>query len=404
MVGMKIKRSVFNKLKSDLIHDSKRSVKNPKVLLLLGARQVGKTTLMEDLVSATKKNFSKVFSFNLEYPNDLLLFSKSESEILAGLTKKNNSLIVIDEFHYVKNISKIFKSIYDMKKNIQIIASGSSSLEIHKHLKESLVGRQNIIKIYPFNLSEWYKTGYSLNNFIVYGGMPGLIKLNKKNDKIHDLNQIVQSYLMKDIRSLVKEENINAFNHLLFYIAENQGQILPVSNVSREIKLPSKTVEKYLSILEQTYVVYGLHGYAKNLSGELRKSKKFYFYDNGIRNLLVKNFSGLKGRNDMGLLYESHLFLELHKNLKPNMTLNFWRTKYGDEVDFIYTKDKVSIPIECKSSYDKYHKGLMKFIKKYNSPYGIIVNNKLTSIKTHGGVKVVYTKFEEFDPDEVHNF
>ena len=148
---MKIKRSLFNSLKSDLIFRRKGPGVKPKVLLLLGVRQVGKTTLMEDLVSATKGHFTGVRHFNLEHPKDLLFFSQTEGEILDQLTVKSKTLIVMDECHYAKNISKIFKNIYDMKKNIQILASGSSSLEIHKHLKESLVGRQNLVIVYPLS-------------------------------------------------------------------------------------------------------------------------------------------------------------------------------------------------------------------------------------------------------------
>ena len=276
MVKMKIKRSIFKHLRSGLMSHS--GLAQPKVFLLLGARQVGKTTLMEDLVLETREHFTGVRRFNLEYPEDLLFFSQTEEDILQQLTEKPNTLLVIDEFHYVKNISKIFKAIYDKQKNIQILASGSSSLDIHKHLKESLVGRQNVVTIYPLSLGEWKQTGYSLEDFIIYGGMPGLLHLKKDKDQIvHDLDQIVQSYIMKDIRSLIKEENISAFNHLLFYLAENQGQILPTANIAREIRLNVKIVEKYLSLLEQTYVIYGLYGFSGKLSNELKKGKKILF-------------------------------------------------------------------------------------------------------------------------------
>ena len=369
---------------------------------MLGARQVGKTTLMEDIVLETRGHFTEIRRFNLEYPEDLLFFSQTEGDILQQLTEKPNTLLVIDEFHYVKNISKIFKAIYDKQKNIQILASGSSSLDIHKHLKESLVGRQNVVTIYPLSLDEWKQTGHSLEDFIIYGGMPGLLHLKKDKDQmVHDLDQIVQSYIMKDIRSLIKEENISAFNHLLFYLAENQGQILPTANIAREIRLNVKIIEKYLSLLEQTYVIYSLYGFSGKLSNELKKARKFYFYDNGVRNLLVKDFSPLQSRNDFGLLYESHLFLELKKHLKPNISLRFWRTKHGDEVDFIWIKDRQPIPIECKSSYSgRPPKGLIKFMAAYKIPYGVVVNKDVTKTTTDD-VKIIYIKFEDFHPDKI---
>ena len=189
---------------------------------------------------------------------------------------------------------------------------------------------------------------------------------------------MVQTYLLKDVKGLIKEENIRAFNHMLFFLAENQGQIIPTSNLAREIRLTSKTVENYLEILEQTFVVYGLNSFSSKLSNELKKSKKYYFYDNGIRNCLLKNFTTLNKRIDKGTLLESHAFLEIHKRLRPNIDLRFWRTKQGEEIDFIWIEDARPIPIEIKSNFSgNISKHVLKFLKTYpNSPYGVILNKK----------------------------
>ena len=365
---MKIRRSNISNLSAHIL--------KPEVLILLGARQVGKSTLMEELKNIVPKG-SEIKSYNLEFPDDLLYFSKSDSELFNEFKSYENLVLFIDEFHYLKNASKFFKAIYDLKKNIKIIASGSSSLEIHKHLKESMAGRQRTVRIYPLSFDEWSQTSGDIRDYFVTGGLPGLVHIDKRDEKIEYLSQIVQTYILKDIKGLIKEENIRAFNHLLFFLAENQGQIISTSSVANEIKMTSKTVESYLTILEQTYVNYSLSSYSKNLSNELKKSKKYYFYDNGIRNSLVKNFQNISNRNDKGFLYESFVFLELHKRVKANVDLRFWRTKQGDEVDFIWIEDLIPIPMEVKSDYKESRppKALIKFMKNYpESPYGVIFN------------------------------
>ena len=154
---MKIKRSIFNRLCANLAQ--------PDVLILLGARQVGKSTLMDSLMEVARKQFSHIRSFNMEFPDDLRFFAKSEGELLDELGAVPDSTIFIDEFHYLENASKIFKALYDKKKNIKIIASGSSSLEIHKHLKESLAGRQTIALVHPLSRQEWGQTGGRTEDF-----------------------------------------------------------------------------------------------------------------------------------------------------------------------------------------------------------------------------------------------
>lgn len=386
---MKINRSIFNDLSSEM--------SKPEVLILLGARQVGKSTLMEGLELLAKKEQRAFKSFNLELPNDLLYFSKSEAEIFDSLTEVSNSIIFIDEFHYLKNASKIFKAIFDSKKGIKIVVSGSSSLEIHKHLKESLAGRRKIFRIYPLTWSERSQTTGSFNDYVVYGGMPGLVHLGETEEKIEYLAQLIQAYILKDIRGLIKEENVRAFNHILFFLAENQGQVISTSSLAREVKMTSKTIENYLEILEQTFVVYGLHSYSNKLSNELKKSRKYYFYDNGIRNSLVKDFKKIGKRDDAGFLYEACVFLELHKRLKANIELRFWRTKQGDEVDFIWLKDRLPIPIEVKTTFTegKLPKGLLKFLRNYpKSPYGVILNSKESKDLEFEGRLIKVRRFE----------
>lgn len=370
---MKIERFKFK--------DLCRNLEQPEINILLGARQVGKSTLMAELEVHAKKLGLETISFNLEYPQDLLWFSRSDDEIFKELSSRKNIVIFIDEFHYLKNASKLFKGLYDLKKNIKVIASGSSSIEIHKHLKESLAGRRKIFKIFPLCLEEWKDTGKTLDEFLLYGGLPGLLSIPKRDEKIEYLSQMVQTYLMKDIKGLVKEENVRAFNHLLFYLAEHQGNILPTSNLASEIGVTSKTVENYLEILEQTFIIYSVHSFSQKLSNELKKSRKYYFYDFGIRNSLLKDFSKIEERSDFGAILESATLKELKILQTANVEIRFWRTKQGDEVDFIWIEDRVPVPIEVKSRVenDRIPAGLLKFMKNYpKSKYGYVINNHRT--------------------------
>ncbi|MBY0412835.1 MAG: ATP-binding protein [Bdellovibrionales bacterium] len=386
------------KIKSLKFKDLCRNLEQPEINILLGARQVGKSTLMAELEVHAKKLGLETISFNLEYPQDLLWFSRSDEEIFNELSSRKNIVIFIDEFHYLKNASKLFKGLYDLKKNIKVIASGSSSIEIHKHLKESLAGRRKIFKIFPLCLEEWKETSISLDEFLLYGGLPGLLSIPKREEKIEYLSQMVQTYLMKDIKGLVKEENVRAFNHLLFYLAEHQGNILPTSNLASEIGVTSKTVENYLEILEQTFIIYSVHSFSQKLSNELKKSRKYYFYDFGIRNSLLKDFSKIEERSDLGAILESATLKELKFLQTANVEIRFWRTKQGDEVDFIWIEDRVPVPIEVKSRVenDRIPAGLIKFMKNYpKSKYGYVINNHVTSDVEIDGKIIKYRKVTE---------
>ena len=229
---MAFKRNIYKELKAD--------VTDPRISILFGARQVGKTYLMKKIA----KEFKNDQYFNLERSDHLRLFNTGDSEIV-DLLKSAGSLIFLDEFHYVENISKIFKVIYDQdawdgKQDIKIFASGSSALEMHKHLKESLAGRFKKYFIKPLNFEEFQSHSdidTDLEEYLKYGSLPGTYNLRENpshNDKSNYLQNILDSYIQKDIKSLIAEENIRAFNHLLYILADNQGQIIASSNLASE--------------------------------------------------------------------------------------------------------------------------------------------------------------------------
>ncbi len=388
---MVIKRFIFNKLK-DEIHE-------PEISILLGPRQVGKTTLLHELEKYSKKQGLKTSFYDLEQPQVLAQFNRPAAETIE-LLSQSGRVIFIDEFHYLQNASKIFKAIFDAKKKVKIICSGSSSLEIHKHLKESLAGRRFLFRIFPLQMSEIkaHKKKYSISSYIQYGGLPGLTHTDDEQRKQLMLNEILGSYILKDIKSLIKEENIRAFNHLLYLLAENQGSMISMNNISNKINMSVKAVQRYLDILEETYVNYRIYSYSNNLGNELKKSCKTYLYDSGIRNTILKDFSDVNSRPDKGALLESFVFLHLNQWLEPNMEIKFWRTKDGGEVDFVLLKNRKPIPIEVKSKLTKAEvpKGLKRFLNRYtNVKNAFVINEHITEEVAYQSCRIQFLTYEE---------
>jgi predicted AAA+ superfamily ATPase len=344
---MKITRACFEELGKE--------IRRPEISILLGPRHVGKTFLLHELQKKARKVGLRTRYYNLEIPSDLRTFNKTDAEVFRLLTERVD-VIFIDEFHYLKNASKIFKAIFDSRKKVKIFASGSSSIEIHKHLKESLAGRRLVTQIAPLSLDEFNQrrperaATNRYEEYLAYGGLPGLLHVPDAASKIRLLDELLATYIQKDVKSLIREENIRAFNNLIYLLAENQGSLVSENSLSREIGLTAATVNKHLSILENTYVCHSIHSYSRSLGSELKKSKKTYFYDLGIRNALLKDFGALRRRSDRGVLHESFVFLQLAYALKPNMEIKFWRNKLGQEIDFVVLKDRKPFLIEVKTT------------------------------------------------------
>jgi len=389
---MYIKRLYFNGLWEESTE--------PEISILLGARQVGKSTLMRQLEAKARSVKKTTVFYDLEQPSDLQRLSGNPQQVIDELTS-SGEVVFIDEFHYLKNASKIFKAIYDSKRKTKIYASGSSSLEIHKHLKESLAGRFRKTIIYPLSLSENLKVkGCYADDYLVWGGMPGLIHQSSLSSKLHLLENIVSTYITKDIKGLIKEENIRSFNSLLYHLAQSQGSMVVASNLARETGLSESTVARHLEIMAQTYVLYALPSYSTNLANELKKSKKYYLFDNGIRNLLLKDMGKITRREDKGVLYESIILCHLISKLQPNMELRFWRTKKGDEIDFVLIKNRIPIPIEVKSNLKNTDvpKGVIQFLKRYpKAPYAVVYNAKVVGKEKIFDRIVYFKKWESVE-------
>jgi hypothetical protein len=339
-----------------------------RALLLVGARQVGKTFLMRKLHAEVASRGWKASYWDLEQPADLRQFLKPVDAIL-GMVAAGGRVVFIDELHYLENASQVIKALHDRDVPVKIVASGSSAMEMHRHLRESLAGRKIVRRIHPCGAAELAASGrrVPLGDYLVYGGMPGLVALRDAARKRELLADIMQSYILKDIKGLVREENVRAFNMLVYLLAERQGGLISAASLARDIGVTPRTVEGYLETLAQTYVASPLHSYGGNLGNELKKSRKVFLYDLGMRNAILKDFRAVEARPDAGAIVESFAYLELARLVGPADELRFWRTKAGDEVDFVWINNRVPTPIEVKAAdvAGSVPRGLRMFLRRY---------------------------------------
>lgn len=396
---MNIKRSIYSQLVNDL--------NRPEVSIILGPRQVGKTFLLKKLEKDVRARGLRTRYYNLEMPYDLLAFNKDENELVRMLTT-DLDVVFIDEFHYLPNASKIFKAVYDKGGKTKIVATGSSSIEMHKHLKESLAGRRLAVRLMPLSFAEYVQKGKDcpalLNEYLIFGGLPGLINHDAPEEKIRLLNEILETYIQKDVKSLIREENIRAFNNLLYLLAERQGSLISLGGLANDIGLTARTLERHISIMEQTYILYSVFSFSRNIGNELKKSRKFYFYDLGIRNALLRDFSTPIERNDIGVIHESFAALQLISRLKPNMELKFWRNKAGQEIDFVLLKNRRPLLIEIKTTLHEPEipQAIKIFIKNYPETAGaIIYSTELNADVEYLGKQVAFRRLDSLSKDKL---
>ncbi|MDD2289839.1 MAG: ATP-binding protein [Bacteroidales bacterium] len=327
-----IQRAIEKKLLSD--------VKPQKVVLLLGARRVGKTVLMEKL---TREYGEGVVFLNGEDFTTLEMLSartiSSYTQLFQGV-----KLLAIDEAQNIPDIGNILKLIVDHIQGLSVIASGSSSFDLYNMAGEPLVGRSNHYMLYPFSLKELsqeesgVETMQLLEERLIYGMYPELIHIPDFDKKKQYLLEIVNSYLLKDILMIDGIKNSSKMRDLLRLIAFQMGSEVSYDELARQLGLSRNTIEKYLDLLSKIYVIYKLPAFSQNKRKEITKSSKWYFTDNGIRNAVINDFRVMSMREDVGLLWESFLIGERMKkrnNANEYASFYFWRSYTMQEIDLI---------------------------------------------------------------------
>jgi predicted AAA+ superfamily ATPase len=315
-----------------------------KALLIFGPRQVGKTTLLNDFLKTTKLKCRLESGENIKVQD--VLGSQNFDQIKEFV--EGYELIAIDEAQKIKNIGMGLKIIVDQIPGIKVIATGSSSFELLGQTGEPLTGRKRTISLFPVaqlelkKLYNNYELKDKLADYLIFGGYPAVASQTTKNKKVEILKEIVESYLLKDILEFEKIKGSKIIFNLLKLLAFQVGNQVSLSELAQNIGVDHKTVGRYLNILEQSFIIYSVQGYSRNLRNEITQKGKYYFYDNGIRNAIISNFNDLSLRNDVGALWENFIFMErLKKRAYEGIYANayFWRTWERQEIDLVEERD-----------------------------------------------------------------
>lgn len=350
-----------------------------KVIIVYGARQVGKTTLVKQVFDKYK---DKKLYLNCELLSVQQGLSIPEAEKLKSYLG-NNKLIILDEAQKITNIGLILKILIDTYPNIQIIATGSSSFDLANKINEPLTGRTWTFTLYPFSISEIkqqnsrFEIEAKLENILRFGFYPEVFFL-PEDDARSRLDEISSNYLYKDILSFERIKKSSILVNLLQLLALQLGNEVSYNELAKQLGVSRLTVQKYLDLLEQSFVIFTLKSFSRNLRKEISKSVKIYFYDLGIRNSLIQNFNQLEIRNDLGALWENFCILERKKrNSNNNIFANyyFWRTYTQKEIDYIEERDGKLFAFEFKWSV-KNKKIPQEFLNAYDNSEFEIINKE----------------------------
>ncbi|MEW6556987.1 MAG: ATP-binding protein [Elusimicrobiota bacterium] len=384
----------------------------PEIIVLLGGRQVGKTCIIKLLTQ--KLNPKECLYFDLEDTYNLQILSSVETFIgyveAKGLNNAKKVYVFIDELQYLPEPAKFLKIIHDHYLNIKLIVSGSSSFEIRKRFTDGLTGRKIIFSVYPLSFKEYlvfkksefakiknevsikkiitnFKKMKKYNtltpnllplfeDFMVFGGYPLPTLTAETEHRIMRLKEIHNTYIQKDIKDLAKIENIVQFNRLVSFLSLQIGGLLNLNEVCKEVGLTRRHIEKFIFILEKTFVLNLLKPFFTNRQKEITKMPKLFFCDTGLRNININDIRPLDIRQDKGAIAENCFFQEILKRKEPLQELYFWRTKEQHEIDFIIMENRQLLPVEIK--YQKIKSpiiptSLRAFINKFLPSKAVIV-------------------------------
>lgn len=332
---------IHRKLEGSIAESLKNS---PRIVILYGPRQVGKTTLMRKIIPELGYKTLEINADQIKY-RDVL--SSRDLDQLRGLVT-NYELLFIDEAQNVPDIGMNLKILHDHIPNLKIAVTGSSALELANLTKESLTGRTRTFKLYPISVEElatqWntFQINSKLEELMLFGSYPEVIKLENRKEKIELLEEICSSYLYKDVLQLSGIRHSSKIHKLLSLLALQCGSLVSIQEIGKSLGLSHDTVNSYIDLLEKGFILYRLSGYSRNLRKEVNKMNKIYFYDNGIRNALTHSFNPLELRQDTGSLWENFLISERIKSKEYNRIHGqhyFWRSYSGAELDYVEESD-----------------------------------------------------------------
>ena len=341
--------------------------------LILGPRQVGKSTMLDHLVQ--NQRFIKLTG---EDEDDLSILA--DPKTFLTLTQQFPN-VIIDEAQFVPNIGRVIKRLVDNNTtDSRIFVTGSSALDLGGHLKESAAGRFNSYNLWPFSLEElaehssWIEVKLQINDRMIYGCHPDVI--NDPAQAKEYLLDFTDSILYKDLFKLAEVRKPTDLTKLVTFLAANVGSEIRYGSIASELGIQNKTIERYVDLLASCFILKVVPSWSRNPTAELKLSKKIYFYDNGIRNALLKNFAPVPAREDKGALWENLFFterLKLHAFRRDGGEIYFWRTKKQHEMDFIEIVNGTIAAFECKAGNKINSTSIKAFSRAYpNIPVTVV--------------------------------
>lgn len=353
----------------DLSDNILKKLKPNKVVLVFGARRVGKTLLVKEILAKVNEPVLILNGEDINVHDKLAIRSVENYKQILGTYK----LLYIDEAQKIPEIGEKLKLMIDEIDGLKIIISGSSSFDIHKDAGEPLTGRKYTFNLYTFSENEYNQIENSISKIdrlserLVFGNYPELLHLPDRDDKIDYLNEMISSYLLKDILVYEHIKNSQKIFNLLRLVAFQIGGEVSLQELGKQLGISKNTVEKYLDLLNKVFILHKVEGFSRNLRKEITKNSRWYFLDNGIRNAVIANFNPVHARNDIGALWENYMISERlkyqsYKRISSNNY--FWRTYEQQEIDWVeerdgslfgyefkWKEDKVKIPTQWKSAY-----------------------------------------------------
>jgi hypothetical protein len=388
-------------IKRRLLEDLKTHLNQKEISLIVGPRQVGKTTLMLLLKEELEKKGAKTLFLSLDNELDRQHFSSQQSLIRKIQLElgKSKGFVFLDEIQRKENAGIFLKGIYDIGLPYKFIVSGSGSLELKEKIHESLTGRKRIFELNPISFEEFVnsKTNYRyenklsdyfaidtantetfLNEYLQFGGYPRIILEQSLKEKKMLMVEIFSSYLEKDIAYLLNVERRDAFSALIRLLASQTGQMVNYSEIASSVGISVPTLKNYLWYAEKTFVIQLLSPYFTNRRKEIVKSPVVYFCDLGLRNYALGIFGNITNPKEMGLVFQNFVFGIFKEVLKfSSINLHFWRSKDKADVDLVLNLGKEVIPVEIKYKsllHPDIERSMRSFIEKYNSKKALVVN------------------------------
>ena len=357
----------------DLTSVVQKNINKGKVIVLIGPRQVGKTTLINSLL--------KDIPFLFLDGDDAVVadtLANANTETLKNIIG-NYKYVFIDEVQRIPNIGLKLKIIVDQIKDVQVIVSGSSAFDINHVTQEPLTGRKFEYHLYPISWNEfesnvgYIKAQQQLELRLLYGMYPDVI--NNFGNEYEILKNLVSSYLYKDVLSLAGIRKSEVLEKILQALALQVGSEVSYNEIAQLVGVDKNTVSTYIDVLEKAFVIFRLNSFSKNIRNEIKANRKIYFYDNGVRNMLIGNFNTLEFRQDKGALWENFLVAERIKMLSYTDSLAkpyFWRTTQQQEIDYIETNADVISAFEFKWSSNKKIKLPKSFQEAYQPSFLVV--------------------------------